>query len=269
MSAAVGAARVWAARPGVRGGPAASDGRRAAAAPVGRPRSPTTTTTAASTRVHGYTMSKQAAAAAAAVVRGGRATAAPLRCRAFGRSRDAARVDIDDEDDDDDYGKDFDGADVGDFSAGGMAGEGSGGEVADDEDADGFAQKLSVEPSLVPFSAEVLHLVLCPNCEAEEAERETHLCPPTLRDEGGGEGLRVHQYDMSKQLGTRMRRVRMGTPVHYEQTVREEDAASVLVRVHRYTMSNQSGRRMRRGYTVTLRDRVGRGGGECVQLHDE
>ena len=61
-----------------------------------------------------------------------------------------------------------------------------------------------------------------------------------------------------------MRRVCTGTPVHYEQTVREEDAASVhgytgtlcansqgggcgeCARVHRYTMSKQSGRRMRR-----------------------
>jgi len=36
---------------------------------------------------------------------------------------------------------------------------------------------------------------------------------------------------MSKQSGRRMRRVCTGTPVHYVQTVREEDAASV----HGYT----------------------------------
>ena len=75
---------------------------------------------------------------------------------------------------------------------------------------------------------------------------------------GCGECARVHRYSMSKQSG----RVHYaGTPVDYEQTVREEDAASVqgytgtlwansqgegAVRVHRYTMSKQSGRRMRR-----------------------
>ena len=39
--------------------------------------------------------------------------------------------------------------------------------------------------------------------------------------------MRVHRYTMSKQSGRRMRRVCEGTLVHYEQTVREEDAASV------------------------------------------
>ena len=38
-----------------------------------------------------------------------------------------------------------------------------------------------------------------------------------------------------------------GAPVHYEQTVREEDAASVsAVRVRRYSLSKQSDGRMRR-----------------------
>ena len=39
--------------------------------------------------------------------------------------------------------------------------------------------------------------------------------------------VRVHRYTMSKQSGRRMRRVCAGTPVHYEQTVREKDAAPV------------------------------------------
>ena len=37
------------------------------------------------------------------------------------------------------------------------------------------------------------------------------------------------RYTMSKQSERRMRRVCAGTPVHYEQTVREEDAARVCV----------------------------------------
>ena len=80
---------------------------------------------------------------------------------------------------------------------------------------------------------------------------------------GGGCGSgRVHRYTMSKQLGRSIRRACAGTPVHYEQIVREEGAASVCgytgtlransqgdgcsecVRVNRYTMSKQSGRRM-------------------------
>jgi len=45
------------------------------------------------------------------------------------------------------------------------------------------------------------------------------------------EGVQVHRYTMSEQSGRRMWRVCAGTPVHYEQMVREEDAASV----HGYT----------------------------------
>ena len=88
----------------------------------------------------------------------------------------------------------------------------------------------------------------------------------TLRasSQGGecGECVWVHRYTMSNQSGKRMRRVCAGTPVHYERTAREEDAASVCgytgtlqassqegecgecVQVHRYTMSKQSGRGM-------------------------
>jgi hypothetical protein len=36
-----------------------------------------------------------------------------------------------------------------------------------------------------------------------------------------------HRYTLSKQSGRRMRRVCAGTLIHYEQTVREEDAACV------------------------------------------
>jgi len=43
-----------------------------------------------------------------------------------------------------------------------------------------------------------------------------------------------------------------GTPVHYEQTVREEVATTdECAQVHRYTMSKQSGRRMWRVCTDT------------------
>jgi len=45
--------------------------------------------------------------------------------------------------------------------------------------------------------------------------------------DGCGECVRAHRYTMSKQSGRRMRRVCTGSPVLYEQTVREEDAASV------------------------------------------
>ena len=83
---------------------------------------------------------------------------------------------------------------------------------------------------------------------------------------GSGECARVHRYTMGKQPGRRMRRVCKGTPVHYGQIVREEDAASVCgyigtlwansqgpatdslhgaqlahQLVHWYTMSKQSG----------------------------
>jgi len=105
----------------------------------------------------------------------------------------------------------------------------------------------------------------------EQAVREENAasvcgCTGTLRasSQGGecGECVWVHRYTMSNQSGKRMRRVCAGTPVHYERTAREEDAASVCgytgtlqassqegecgecVQVHRYTMSKQSGRGM-------------------------
>jgi len=59
-----------------------------------------------------------------------------------------------------------------------------------------------------------------------------------------------------------MRRFCAGTPVHYEQTVREEGCGD-SVRVHRYTMSKQSGRRdaaILRRYTGTLRANIQGGG---------
>jgi len=42
-----------------------------------------------------------------------------------------------------------------------------------------------------------------------------------------------------------------GTPVHYEQTVREGGGCGERVWVHRYTMSKQSGRWMRLVCTST------------------
>jgi hypothetical protein len=76
---------------------------------------------------------------------------------------------------------------------------------------------------------------------------------------GGSRANNQGPVPMSKQAGRRMRRVCAGTPVHYEQTVGEEDAARVCgynstlcansqgggcgecVRVHRYSMSKQAG----------------------------
>jgi hypothetical protein len=43
----------------------------------------------------------------------------------------------------------------------------------------------------------------------------------------GKAGPVSHRYTISRQSAKRMRRVCAGTPVTYEQTVREEDAASV------------------------------------------
>jgi hypothetical protein len=56
-----------------------------------------------------------------------------------------------------------------------------------------------------------------------------HLLRRPARGGGGQEPRREGpgRYIMSKQSGGRMRRVCTGTPVHYEQTVREEDAAGV------------------------------------------
>jgi hypothetical protein len=69
----------------------------------------------------------------------------------------------------------------------------------------------------------------------EEDAASVHGYTRTLcaNSQGGGCGecARVHWYTMSNQSGGRMRRVCTGTPVHYEQTVKEEDAASV----HGYT----------------------------------
>jgi hypothetical protein len=62
------------------------------------------------------------------------------------------------------------------------------------------------------------------------AARPAPRAIPAPRTAGTASCPCLRQYTMSKQSGRRMRRVCAGTPVHYEQTLREEDAASVCGR---------------------------------------